>query len=149
MSEDVKPYGAPRAPEEPTPDELRALIAMTGMSQRRAAEALGMGERQMRYYASGRAPIPIMVIYALRYLAGQTATLPTDRQVRELLADLRKQVEADRAAGRDPVFRATRGELHRLLNEAGGSSSVRIDREGRVHLDGWGVEVEVVSPPAT
>jgi hypothetical protein len=70
MSEDVTPYMAQVA-ERPTVEELRELIAQSGLSQRKAAEALDLGERQMRYYASGQQPIPLVVIYALRYLVGR------------------------------------------------------------------------------
>lgn len=71
MSEDVKPYDTGRPSESPTPEELRQLIAQTGLSQRRAAEELGLAERTMRYYASGQQEIPRVVIYALRYLVSQ------------------------------------------------------------------------------
>lgn len=72
MSEDVKPYGAPATlADEPTVEELRALIARTGLSQRRAAEAIEVSERMMRYYANGKERIPRSVLYALRYLASQ------------------------------------------------------------------------------
>jgi hypothetical protein len=71
MLENVMPNGAMNGPEdEPKPDELRALIARTGLSQRRAAEAIDVSERMMRYYASGQEKIPRAVLYALRYLAG-------------------------------------------------------------------------------
>jgi hypothetical protein len=71
MSEDVKPYYTGRPSENPTPEELRALIAQTGLSQRKAAEELGLSERMMRYYASGQEVIPKVVIYALRWLVSQ------------------------------------------------------------------------------
>jgi hypothetical protein len=70
MSEDVKPYMGGAA-ERPTVEELRQLIAQSGLSQRKAAEALDLDERTMRYYASGQNPIPRAVLYALRYLVIQ------------------------------------------------------------------------------
>lgn len=79
MSEDMKPYGDQVRRDEPTPDELRALIARTGLSQRRAAEAIDVSERMMRYYASGQEKIPRNVLFALRWLASQaSASMPTD-----------------------------------------------------------------------
>jgi hypothetical protein len=71
MSEDVKPYGAANRPEDPKPEELRALVEQTGMSLRKAAEELDISVRSIRYYASGEQPIPRVVIYALRYLVSQ------------------------------------------------------------------------------
>jgi hypothetical protein len=71
MSEEVKPYDTGRRSENPTPEELRELIAQTGLSQRKAAEELDLAERTMRYYASGQQDIPRVVIYALRYLVSQ------------------------------------------------------------------------------
>lgn len=70
MTEDVAPYMA-RPRERATVEELRELIEKMGVSQRRAAEALDLDERTFRYYASGQKPIPIAVIYALRYLASE------------------------------------------------------------------------------
>lgn len=73
MSEDVKPYGAPRSdavkdPRRPSPDDLRAVIGRLNMSQRGAARAIGIDERTMRYYLAGAQPVPVAVFYALLYL---------------------------------------------------------------------------------
>lgn len=68
MSEDVKPYGASDDETAQRANELRALTAALGMSQRAAARALELDERTMRYYFSAQHDTPIAVIYALRYL---------------------------------------------------------------------------------
>ncbi len=73
MSEDVMPYMA-RPAEQPTVEELRALIAQSGLSQRKAAEELDLDERTMRYYASGQKPIPRTVLYAMRYVVNREHT---------------------------------------------------------------------------
>jgi transcriptional regulator with XRE-family HTH domain len=150
MSEDVKPYGAGSGPpaDEPTPEELRALIARIGLSQRRTAEALGMGERQMRYFASGQATIPIVVIYALRYLASQVGDArPSDRPLRKLLAELRAKVEEARKEGTGTVaFDATRGELNMLIND-GPFQGVMIEGDG-IYLGDRDVIVNIVDAPA-
>lgn len=60
---------------DPAPDYLRSLIARSGLSQRGAARAIGVSERQMRYYLAepgstarhAQAPYPVQ--YALERLA--------------------------------------------------------------------------------
>ncbi len=119
MSEDVAPCMA-RAAERPTVEELRELIAQSGLSQRRAAEALGLDERTMRYYASAQRDIPIMVIYALRYLVGRehaSANRLVDIQIGRQPAWSAKSVAAGYGKDLDPpptsaagVARRNRGE---------------------------------------
>ncbi|MFS8372439.1 XRE family transcriptional regulator [Xanthomonas campestris pv. armoraciae] len=59
---------------DPRPEYLRALIEQSGLSQRQAAERIGISERLMRYYlvAAGHdsyraAPYPVQ--FALEHLA--------------------------------------------------------------------------------
>jgi hypothetical protein len=59
---------------DPRPEYLRALIETAGLSQRRAAERIGVGERLLRYYLVAAdhqsyrtAPYPVQ--YALERLA--------------------------------------------------------------------------------
>lgn len=60
---------------DPRPEYLRALIAQAGLSQRAAAERIGIPERSMRYYLAepgstlrwAAAPYPVQ--YALEQLA--------------------------------------------------------------------------------
>ena len=52
-----------------TPAGLRALLDRAGLSQRRAAQQLGIHERTMRRYIAGDLPIPRVVQLALEQLA--------------------------------------------------------------------------------
>ena len=57
---------------KPDPAYLRGLVASSGMSQRAAAERLGISPRLLRYYLSMGAdnrPAPYLVQYALERLA--------------------------------------------------------------------------------
>ena len=56
-------------------DRVRALLARTGLSQRKAADALGIKDRTMRRYCTGALPVPAMVLLALEQLA-QKKTAP-------------------------------------------------------------------------
>lgn len=56
-----------------TPDQLRKLLDRAGLSQRAAARLLGIDERTMRRYASGEYPVPVVVEYAIRWVAAQAA----------------------------------------------------------------------------
>ena len=49
-------------------DELRVAIQRLGLSQTRAALALGLPPRTFRYYASGQLPVPAFVDYSLAWL---------------------------------------------------------------------------------
>lgn len=51
--------------EAGTADELRELISKAGLSQRAAARELGVDERTMRYWCSGKPPPPPMAVRAL------------------------------------------------------------------------------------
>jgi hypothetical protein len=61
----------------PAPEYLRALVERSGLSQRAAAQRIGVSERVMRYYLaepgvtarSAEAPYPVQ--YALEALAGR------------------------------------------------------------------------------
>ncbi len=60
---------------DPSPTYLRALIARSGMSQRRAAILIGIDPRALRYYLQpedhpSRRVAPYPVQYALERLAG-------------------------------------------------------------------------------
>lgn len=62
------------ANHNPDPRYLRGLIDQAGISQRKAAERLGIAERVMRYYLSdetsdGYRPAPYPVQFALECLA--------------------------------------------------------------------------------
>ena len=52
----------------PSSDYLRSLIEGAGISQRQAAEAIGIAPRTMRAYLSGFRPIPYTVQYAIEQL---------------------------------------------------------------------------------
>ena len=52
---------------------MRALVAESGLSQRKAAEAIGHSERTMRYWLSGRHSFAYSVQYALEELIGPAA----------------------------------------------------------------------------
>jgi len=54
-------------------DKLRALIDRAGLSQRGAAQRLGVDERAMRRYCTGRLSVPPYVLLAL-------ASLPSAEQ---------------------------------------------------------------------
>lgn len=53
---------------DPRPDYLRALVAASGLSQRAAAQRIGISERVMRYYLAGDRPAPYPVQYAMESL---------------------------------------------------------------------------------
>lgn len=55
-----------------TPDELRKLIARAKLSQRGAARALQISEREFMRMCAGSRPITAMVVLALRELAAAT-----------------------------------------------------------------------------
>jgi hypothetical protein len=62
-----------------TPDWLRRLIAESGMSQREAAQAIGISPRMMRYHlapegTSQHRPAPPAVVLAIEYLAWRERT---------------------------------------------------------------------------
>ncbi|MFG8489186.1 hypothetical protein EJ647_33160 [Pseudomonas aeruginosa] len=63
----------------PDPRYLRGLLKKAGISQRRAAELLGLGDRVMRYYLSedakdGYRPAPYTVQFALECLANDPSS---------------------------------------------------------------------------
>jgi DNA-binding transcriptional regulator YiaG len=57
-------------------DEIRELIDRAGLSQRQAAEQLGVAQRTFRDWCAGKAEPPKSIILALRYLAGQSPDDP-------------------------------------------------------------------------
>lgn len=71
MSEDVPRYGATAESVSSRVDELQALLAEIGGSQRGAAELLEMNPRTLRYYVSGQHEVPQLVLFALRYLVSE------------------------------------------------------------------------------
>jgi len=87
MSEDVAPYGATGDPAVARTEELRALIAQLGWSQREAAEALEVDTRTMRYWCAANPPAPLMAILALKHLLSE--------QGRELSDNARERFVAD------------------------------------------------------
>lgn len=67
MSEDTPVYGEPGSPAVLRTNEMRALIAKLGWSQRETADVLEFESRSVRRWASSGPPQ--CVIFALRYLA--------------------------------------------------------------------------------
>lgn len=59
-----------------TPNELRRLLASAQLSQRGAARALQMSEREFMRMCAGSRPIPAMVVLALRELAAAAKAMP-------------------------------------------------------------------------
>lgn len=59
-----------------SPDYLRGLIALAGISQREAARRLGCSERAMRYWLAGGEAIPYAAQYCLEALARPRRTDP-------------------------------------------------------------------------
>jgi DNA-binding transcriptional regulator YiaG len=57
-----------QAEREMAPGELYALQVAFDMSQSEFAKYLGIGERSMRRYLQGTAPIPVAVVLLLRAL---------------------------------------------------------------------------------
>lgn len=57
----------------PDPTYLRQLLATAKLSQRAAARLLGLNERTMRYYCTGKHEIPYVVQYALEIAALSSA----------------------------------------------------------------------------
>lgn len=55
-----------------TGGQLQKLLDRAGLSQRGAAKAIGISERQMRRYVAGEAAVPKVVEYALRWLTRDT-----------------------------------------------------------------------------
>lgn len=56
----------------PTADLLRRLIEQAGLSQRQAADRLGVSPRTFRDWCAGKSEPPKAIILALRYLAGES-----------------------------------------------------------------------------
>ena len=52
----------------PSPDYLRSLIERAGLSQRAAAQAVGVSDRTMRHYLAGKTTCPYSVQFALECL---------------------------------------------------------------------------------
>lgn len=57
-----------------TSDDLRALLARTGLSQREAARQLEIKEREFRRMCAGKRPIPAVVMLGLQQLAQGTVS---------------------------------------------------------------------------
>lgn len=62
-----------------SPSQLQKLLDRAGLSQRGAAKAIGISERQMRRYVAGEATVPRVVEYALRWLTRATGEVPDAR----------------------------------------------------------------------
>ena len=63
-------------PLTPTPDQLRDLLAQSGLGQQEAVRALKLGqvklnERQFRHYLTGKRDCPEVVYRALRDLVNE------------------------------------------------------------------------------
>ena len=56
------------------PDRLRALLALTGLSESAAARELGVDDQAVRDWCTGRREAPRMALYALEYLAALRST---------------------------------------------------------------------------
>lgn len=51
-----------------TGKQLQRLLDAAGLSQRGAAKAIGISERQMRRYVAGDAAVPKFIEFALRWV---------------------------------------------------------------------------------
>lgn len=60
------------------PNYLRELLAAANLSQRAAARLIGIDERSMRNYASGKREIPYVLQYCLEVLAAGTGPRVAD-----------------------------------------------------------------------
>lgn len=77
----------------PNPDYLRELIARAGVSQREAARRIGVTERAMRFWLTGRPEIPYTAQFALESLSEPLGAwiekalpyLETERQIPDVL----------------------------------------------------------------
>lgn len=59
MNRSSLPHRRPDATQhDPRPDYLRALLARAGLTQREAAQRIGVSERSMRYYLAIDRPMP-------------------------------------------------------------------------------------------
>ena len=63
---DIKQY-------DPRPEYIRALVAESGLSQSKAAKAIGHNERTMRYWLNGQHTPAYSVQYALEERIGPDA----------------------------------------------------------------------------
>lgn len=54
------------APTPPTPDELKALLWQANLLNRELAELVGVSERTVYYWLSGRVKVPRAVVELLR-----------------------------------------------------------------------------------
>jgi plasmid maintenance system antidote protein VapI len=79
----MKPVDASTG-HKPIVDLIREQLAECGLSQRNAAEVLGIDERTMRRYCSGDEPVPRVVVLAL-----------------ERLVDMRREVKPDLPASQE------------------------------------------------
>lgn len=65
------------ATHDPRPEYIRALVDKTGLTQRAAAERIGISARMMRYYLATDAdkwrPAPYSVQFCLERLDGASA----------------------------------------------------------------------------
>lgn len=83
-----------------TTDELRALIQRAALSQRSAANRLGLSERYMRYMCEGKAAIPPVVILALREIISmQEAAAQPDPCELPGMPQVRRDMEDCKRAG--------------------------------------------------
>jgi len=57
----------------PDPKYLRGLLLLAGLSQRRAADALGITDRMMRYYLAYDANVQRLAPYPVQYALEQLA----------------------------------------------------------------------------
>ena len=55
-----------------TGGQLQKLLDRAGLSQRGAAKAIGISDRQIRRYVAGEAAVPKVVEYALRWLTRES-----------------------------------------------------------------------------
>lgn len=55
-----------------TGKQLQRLLDDAGLSQRGAAKAIGISERQMRRYVAGDAAVPKFIEYALRWITSRS-----------------------------------------------------------------------------
>ncbi len=77
MKPDVNQYNS-------DPAYLRLLVAESGLSQRRAAKAIGHNERTMRYWLNGKHSFAYSVQYSLEKLIGRAAVERARAKYKEL-----------------------------------------------------------------
>lgn len=109
--EDNPVYGEPGSPVVLRTNEMRALIAKLGLSQRETADVLEFESRSVRRWASSGPPL--CVIFALRYLASLEPA-----ELAELVRSVRgSSYAAVAAAGSASSDAPNRGEQRNVVQK--------------------------------